>query len=88
MPMQAHYTNYPLDLTVTSGSDLDLNPSGVQNSNTAVNGYPYYAWDVASEDMHRSQSQAYPRSSDNIVEPQNVIYHCNNSEEVTWEHEI
>jgi hypothetical protein len=88
MPVQAHYTNYPLDLTVTSGSDLDLNPREVQNPNTAVNGYPYYAWDVASEDMHRSQYQANPTSSDNIVEPLNVIYHCNNSEEVTWEHEI
>jgi hypothetical protein len=57
MPAQAHYINYPLDLTVTSGSDIDLHSSGLQNPNTAVNGYPCYAWDVASEDMHNSHYQ-------------------------------
>jgi hypothetical protein len=75
MPAQAHYINSPLNLTVTSGSDLDLHQSGSQNPTTAVNGYPYYAWDVASEDMQNSQYQAYTTSPNNPVDPENVIYH-------------
>jgi hypothetical protein len=77
-----------LDLKVTSGSDLDLHANGFQNPNTAVNGHPYYAWDVASEDMHNSHYQAYTTSPNDIVEPQNLICHCNNSGEVRLEHEV